>query len=442
LSAAGLKNGVLRDLAFKQIELNFQSLRFTSGYMHDFGGQAMYMQRIFRAEAGRLVPVALENTPDVFAVARNPALLTRFVDYLKQGDRLAKLDNGTLVVDFDPAFLTKFAISWSTLGRARVANRPYTRLFEGKRALLESIDIRGLTYIKSHDALVERLNNLTCMGCHQMSGTAGFHLLGLADDKFSHHFNRQQLPLSPHAYAEAARRSAYVEALAAGRQPNRFRPHSAFPAGAWIAAARPPSFKKATVGELCTTPSIYAGAPACVSGAVCQRTVTSSAWFQADGEPVRAMCAGRARLSTSPGCRRAAGRFRPTTCLHSRTSGCSGARPTRGARQVGSNAYCRRAARRSAGPAGLAQPRRRISSTSIRACGCLASCVRTKAATGSIFARQLAIPALAWKRVSCARCSTPVRRAAPAARTTSARSSRTTTRSARATMAIRATGSA
>lgn len=275
VSAASLKNGVLRDLAFKQIELNFQSLRFTSGYMHDFGGQAMYMQRIFRAQAGRLVPVALENTPDVFAVERNPALLTRFVDYLRQGDRLAKLDNGTLVVDFDPAFLSKFAVSWSTLGRARVANKPYTRLLEGKRALLNSIDISGLKYIKSHDALVERLNNLTCMGCHQTSGTAGFHLLGHADDKFSHHFNRQQLPLSPHAYAEAARRTAYVEALAAGRQPNRFRPHSAFPAAVWTAGATAPSFKKATVGELCTTSAFYTGAPDCVSGAVCQRTVTS-----------------------------------------------------------------------------------------------------------------------------------------------------------------------
>ncbi len=272
---ASLKNGALRDLTLKQIELNFQSLRFTSGYMHDFGGQAMYMQRIFRADAGRLVPVALENTPDVLAVQRNQALLTRFVDYLKQGDHLAKLDNGTLVVDFDPAFLTKFAISWSTLGRARLANKPYSTLFAPNRALLESIDIRNLKYIKSHDALVERLNNLTCMGCHQTSGTAGFHFLGTADERYSHHFNRQQLPLSPHAFAEMTRRQAYVEALAAGAKPNTFRPHSAFPAAAWKPPGTPPAFKAATVGEMCTIPTAFAGAPACVAGAVCQRTVTS-----------------------------------------------------------------------------------------------------------------------------------------------------------------------
>lgn len=274
-TAASLKNGALRDLVFKQIELNFQSLRFTSGYMHDFGGQAMYMQRIFRVEAGKLVPITLENTPDVLGVERNPALLTRFVDYLKQGNRLAQLDNGTLVVDFDPAFLTKFAISWSTLGRARQANKPYSRLFAGKRALLESIDIRNLKHIKSHDALVERLNNLTCMGCHQTSGTAGFHFLGYADDRYSHQFNRQQLPLSPHAFAEITRRQAYVAAVAAGAKPNTFRPHSAFSAAAWTPPGTAPTFKPATVGEMCTTPAAFSGAPACVAGAVCQRTVTS-----------------------------------------------------------------------------------------------------------------------------------------------------------------------
>ena len=272
-TATTLKAVALKDLTFKQIELNFQSLRFTSGYMHDFGGQAMYMQRIFRVNAGRLEPIPLENTPDVLAVERNPTLLARFVEFLKQGDNLAKLDSGTLVVNFDDAFLAKFAVSWSTLGRARTANKPYSRLFAMNPGLLQSIDISRLNYIKSREALVERLNNLTCMGCHQTSGTAGFHLLGYADDNYSHHFNRQQLPLSPHAYAEIARRKAYVGALASGREPNRFRPHSAFPAASWEGPR--PAFKPATVGEMCTSPAAFAGAPACVAGAACQRTVTS-----------------------------------------------------------------------------------------------------------------------------------------------------------------------
>lgn len=280
-TAAALINGPLKDLTFKQMELNFQSLRFTSGYMHDFGGQAMYMQRIFKKAGNKLEPIALENTPDVLAVEKNPELLQRFVAYLKQGDHLKQLDNGTLVVDFDQAFLTKFSVSWSTLGRARSANKPYSRLFQSNRALLESISLSGLKFIKSHDGLVERLNNLTCMGCHQSGGMAGFHLPGYADDRYSHGFNKQQLALSPHAQSETARRKAYVDALANGRRPNTFRPHSNFTEGEWASATTDaPKFKQATVGHMCVAASnAFAGAPTCgrVDGqpTACVRTVSS-----------------------------------------------------------------------------------------------------------------------------------------------------------------------
>jgi hypothetical protein len=276
--AAALRDGPLKGLVFKQMEVNFQSLRFTSGYMHDFGGQAMYMQRIFRPKGDTLEPAPLENTPDVLAVEADPALLTRFVDWLKQGDRLERLDNGTLVVDFDERFLTKFSVSWSTLGRARTANKPYSRMFEGKRTLLDSIDISHLKFVKSRDALLERLNNLTCMGCHQSGGMAGFHLTGYADDRYSHGFNKQQSAMSPHATAEEARRRAHVEALAAGRQPDTFRPHSNFTSADWTANSAP-RFKDATVGHLCASPDAFAGAPGCapVDGqpTACELTVTS-----------------------------------------------------------------------------------------------------------------------------------------------------------------------
>ncbi|MEQ1753859.1 MAG: hypothetical protein ABL973_06975 [Micropepsaceae bacterium] len=285
-SATTLKTLAFKDLTLKQVELNFQSLRFTSGYMHDFGGQAMYMQRIFRVVSGRLQPVTLENTPDVLAIERNPALLTRFVEFLKQGDHLAQLDNGTLVISFDQQFLARLSVSWSTMGRARQANKPYSHLFQGKRDLLSSIDISNLKYIRTHDALVERLNNMTCMGCHQSAGTAGFHMLGYADERYSHHFNRQQLPMSPHAYAEATRRTAYVAALAAGGRPNTFRPHSDFTEASWSLNAAPPAFKSVTVGGMCTSSDVFAGAPVCATGSVCQRTVTSKAGPVAFGECV------------------------------------------------------------------------------------------------------------------------------------------------------------
>ena len=129
--------GPLKNLMFRQLEVNFQALRFTSGYMHDFGGQAMYMQRVFQKLNNQLIPVALENTPDVLAIQRSPQLLKQFVDYLKQPANLTALDQGTLNINFNPNFLAKLSVSWSTLGRARMANRPYSTLFEDKQALIK-----------------------------------------------------------------------------------------------------------------------------------------------------------------------------------------------------------------------------------------------------------------------------------------------------------------
>jgi len=73
-----LQKGALKDIVFDRLETNFQSLRFTSGYMHDFGGQAMYMQRVYQkisapdGSRNVMVPITLENTPDVLAIKKNP----------------------------------------------------------------------------------------------------------------------------------------------------------------------------------------------------------------------------------------------------------------------------------------------------------------------------------------------------------------------------------
>ncbi|MBK9322888.1 MAG: hypothetical protein IPM97_08090 [Bdellovibrionaceae bacterium] len=277
-SAKALKGGPLKNLAFRQLEVNVQSLRFTSGYMHDFGGQAMYMQRVFRKTGTRLEPVELENTPDVLAIKKDPTLLKRFVEYLKKPENLNQLDLGVLNINFDPKFLAKLSISWSTLGRARTANRPYTELFRENRALVETIDISKLKYIKSHDALIERLNNLTCMGCHQSGGTAGFHVLGQADDAFSHPFNRQQQALSPHASAEISRRMAWLRNVASEQEPNRFRPHSTFSSADWSANSGVPKFANLNVGQLCFAEAeTFSQQPACGDpkgrSVECQKTV-------------------------------------------------------------------------------------------------------------------------------------------------------------------------
>jgi hypothetical protein len=263
----------LAKLSFKQLEIGFQSLRFTSGYMQDFGGQAMYLQRIFRKNGKTLQPVALENTPDVEALLKNQSLREEFAAYLKRPENLKALDEGTL--NIDAKYLAQLAISWSTLGRAREVNRPFAQLFHAYPNLLSGLDLSKMTYVKSVDGFTERLNNLSCMGCHQSGGTAGFHMLGYADPAFSHSFNRQQLALSPHAMGEESRRIAWVNAVAAGLAPNHFRPHSTSPAADW---SKPlPAFEKLSVGQLCISTADFANRAVCgdASGRAveCRKTV-------------------------------------------------------------------------------------------------------------------------------------------------------------------------
>ena len=95
-----------------------------------------------------------------------------------------------------------------------------------------ALDFSKNRLVRSPEALLERLDNGTCQGCHQSGATAGFHFIGL-DDKFTSPLNRIEVGISPHFHAELPRRDAYVAAVAAGREPNRFRPLSFAPPAAW-----------------------------------------------------------------------------------------------------------------------------------------------------------------------------------------------------------------
>lgn len=282
-------------IQFKQLEVNYQSLRFTSGYMKDFGGQAMYILKIFKMNNGTLSPIDLENTPDVLKVENSPQLFNQLIQFLAQEDNLQKLDQGTLVLpNFEEKFLSQKALSFSTLGRARTANKPYTKIFNNPTRMAELKKqitpeaYKNLKYIKTPEALIERLDNMTCMGCHQSGGTAGFHMLGQAADEYSHHFNKQELPLSAHAYSEISRRSAYLKALSSSQKVNSFRPHSNFPSAEWPETIGEenyvvPKFDSLKVRDLCVSNGAhFAGQPTCQSSGAphyktgCSQTVTNS----------------------------------------------------------------------------------------------------------------------------------------------------------------------
>ncbi|WP_292234456.1 hypothetical protein [Mesorhizobium sp.] len=213
-------------LSFKQLELNAQVVRFPSGQETEFGGQAAYLMRIFGIDGTAVTEEPLENTPDPTRLSEDDALKARLADYVRAN--AAAIDLG--VYEIPEEFLAKKVISWSTFGSARLANHPFTPLFKPED--FAGLDYSKLALARTPEALVERLDNGACQGCHQAGSTAGFHFIGL-DDSTTSPLNRIQVGISPHLHAEIPRREAWLAATIQGREPNRFRPLSFAPAAAW-----------------------------------------------------------------------------------------------------------------------------------------------------------------------------------------------------------------
>jgi hypothetical protein len=222
LTAAGgpLSAPQLTRARITQLVTNVQTVRWPSAVRPDLGGHAEYVLRAFAWDARtlRYAPRKLENTPDVRRLAR-PSLRAQLVRYLSEPTQLAALDSGNIRLPDE--YLAESVVSVTPRGLARRANRPF-------RSLLSPRDFAALPLtqhrlIRSPEALLRRLDDLTCSGCHQSRSIAGFHLLGedAADEALG---NALLTGSSPHQHAEQPRRRAYVQALAAQQAVTLERP--------------------------------------------------------------------------------------------------------------------------------------------------------------------------------------------------------------------------
>ena len=216
------------DLTFRQLELNAQVVRFPSGQEPEFGGQAVYLMRIFGIDGDTATALPMENTPDTARLSEDAAARQRLADYVAAN--AAAIDGGVYQVPQE--FLATKVVSYSTFGNARSVNHPFGALFSP--ADFSGLDFSAGQLVRSPEALIERLDNGACQGCHQSGATAGFHFIGL-DDRFTSPLNRIEVGISPHFHAELPRRKAYLEAVVAEREPDRFRPLSIAPPAVWEA---------------------------------------------------------------------------------------------------------------------------------------------------------------------------------------------------------------
>jgi hypothetical protein len=224
VSADGpLAPGRLEHSRIAQVTTNLQSVRWPSAVRPDLGGHAEYMLRAFRWNAGtkRFDVAPLENTPDVAKLKANAPLRKELQQWLQQPANLRALDEATLQIP--EKFLATEAISVAPRGLERLANRPFSQVF----APGEWQAVAGSRTLQSPQAVLRRLDDLSCMGCHQSRAVAGFHLLGVDRRGASRTFttgNALAVPHSPHVQDELARRSTYVRAALSMQRPDPFRP--------------------------------------------------------------------------------------------------------------------------------------------------------------------------------------------------------------------------
>jgi AcrR family transcriptional regulator len=216
-----LGRGALARTRMVQLALNVQSVRWPSAVRPDLGGHAEYVLRAFAWDeaSGRYRPRKLENTPDVPRLLRDRTLREQLLAWLANPENLRGVDTATVALP--DAFLAESVVSVTPRGFARLQNRPFRRLLSP--ADVAGLPLAGHRFARSPEALLRRLDDLTCNGCHQSRSIAGFHLLG-EDGPDTAAGNALASALSPHALADARRRTGYLEALARGAKADDARP--------------------------------------------------------------------------------------------------------------------------------------------------------------------------------------------------------------------------
>lgn len=218
-----LVDGPLRGgtLAFKQLEINLQASRIVSSNKPDLGGSATYFLFVFAPDpSGRFVPQKLRNTIDQKRIGSDSGLRAELKSFLLSN--LGKIDAG--VYEIPEKFLATKSVSFTTHGLNRLGNMPFGTLFSTSE--FSGADYSQLSLLNSPQALLRRLDDGSCSGCHQSDSVAGFHLLGFEHPDRLHPLNAVRVGYSAHFRSEMERRRRAISRLASGLIDPPVRPFS------------------------------------------------------------------------------------------------------------------------------------------------------------------------------------------------------------------------
>lgn len=204
-----------------KVELNYQSIHVPAT-QQDMDDNAEYILRAFDIRDGSLVPGLLFNTPRADLGATERAKLLSWIE-----EHVAEIDEGTAVIP--DAYLASRITSVSPRGLVHESNRPFSQLVGDRHAAFGHLPLEGRALVRTPELLTRRLDELTCVGCHQTRGIAGFHLLGEERDAKAV-FNALAVGHSPHLGADLGWRALDLASAAAGEKPP-VRPFAAHPDG-------------------------------------------------------------------------------------------------------------------------------------------------------------------------------------------------------------------
>jgi hypothetical protein len=213
-----------------RIETNLQIAHAPKSAARDF--RTDYLLKVFRLNAQRVFEEApLENQIDREKIFADAGLKREFRAWLLDPKNLAELDRGTILVP--EKFLATGAIAATPVGFAPSKLQPAfgfvqadgygNEVFgEGEVvAALKKAAARGIAFenIRSAAGFEQRLNDMTCSGCHQIRGIGGFHFPGVEwmAEKPS---NSTVVPASPHFFGDQVRRRDILTALRDGAPPD------------------------------------------------------------------------------------------------------------------------------------------------------------------------------------------------------------------------------
>jgi hypothetical protein len=206
--------------SFIKVETNLQNLHGPAMRAGE-DDHAEYLLRSFEVVGDAIVARRLLDTPRDDLDAAGRAELAVWVR-----EHFREIDDGSYVIP--DSFLAERSVSVAPRGAARRKNRTFARLFPGGSAFAD-LPYETARVVRSPAALVRRLDQGTCTGCHETRAIAGFHLLGEDRDPEAR-FNALAVALSNHFAGELPWREALIEATARGEAFEAPRPFAERPA--------------------------------------------------------------------------------------------------------------------------------------------------------------------------------------------------------------------